>query len=88
MNVLMDICGQLAAGAPTGMKEYIEFNLAAFKAVTLVEKHTDDILNLLMDIDKITSENSRREHTTQDGQNFGKSSKSMDQYIWGNSKDW
>ena len=53
----MDICGKLAAGAPTGMKEYIEFNLAAFKAadkaVTLVEKHTDDILNALIDIDKL-----------------------------------
>ena len=50
----------MAAGAPTGMKEYIELNLAAFKAadkaVTLVKKHTDDILNALIDIDKITRE--------------------------------
>ncbi|MBN2641889.1 MAG: hypothetical protein JXR78_09560 [Victivallales bacterium] len=88
MNVLMDICGQLAAGAPTGMKEYIEFNLAADKAVTLVDQYAEDIEDALMEIDKIISENSRREHTTQDGHNFGKGSKTMDQYIWGNSKDW
>ena len=61
MNVLMDICGELAAGAPTGMKEYIEFNLAAFKAadkaVTIVDQYAEKIEDALIDIDKLFQEN-------------------------------
>jgi hypothetical protein len=77
----------LAAGAPTGMKEYIEFNLATFKAadkaVTLVEKHTDDIEDALMEIDKIISAStSNKSSILNDGGVYGDMNRPNEEGRW------
>ena len=47
MDTLMDICGDLTSLAPTGMKEYLQFNLAVFKAsdkaVKIIDRHSEKI---------------------------------------------
>ena len=94
MNTLVDICSDLTDMAPMGMKEYIQFNLAVFKAsdqaMKIINKHCDRIESLLADIEKQFQENNRSNHTVKDGSNFvnDRNNKGMDQYISGNRKDW
>ena len=56
MNTLVDICSDLTDMAPMGMKEYIQFNLAVFKAsdqaMKIINKHCDRIESLLAEIEK------------------------------------
>lgn len=63
MDTLMDICGDLTSLAPTGMKEYLQFNLAVFKAsdkaVKIIDRHSEKIEKLLAEIEKQFQENNR-----------------------------
>ena len=56
MTALMSIVQSLTDIAPPGMKDYLQYNLSAFKAATVLFKITDEycvkIENLLADIEK------------------------------------
>jgi hypothetical protein len=69
------------------MKEYIEFNLAAFKAadkaVTLVDQYAEKIEDLLVDIDKILSERtSDKSSVLNDGGVYGDMNRPNEEGRW------
>jgi hypothetical protein len=63
MEVLIDLTSDVLSKAPPGMKEYIQYNLDAFKAVDgamgIIDKYAGKIENVLVEIDKLFAENDK-----------------------------